>query len=253
MKWPAGAFTPSTAQNSIRPRTEAPAATYEIAPPTPTTAPLLARKVIPPTRYYIPDMLRSGLALFIGNPGIGKTPALMQLAIAFAAGGMWLGAIPCRKSRVLYIGVEYDEAYIKEVLLDSAGTPDLPEDLFILSVETFTSPATEEESLAMLDYYLRVMQIDVLIIDVFSGFLPREKFKQNAYRGDYAEFLAYHRLCMSHKALLVGAWHGTKRDKDPEMAYNGGQGMWGSAGGGRLTMFYDDDQQVRLRLPGVWV
>lgn len=246
MKWPRDAFVPPP-ETKLRDRTVAPPVAYEIAPPTPTTAPELARKDIPPTRYYIPDMLRSGLALFIGNPGIGKTPALMQLAIAFASGGMWLGAIPCRKSRVLYIGVEYDEAYIKEVMLDSAGTPDLPPELYILSVETFTSPATEDESLGMLDYYLRVMQIDVLIIDVFSGFLPREKFKQNAYRGDYAEFLAYHRLCMSHKALLVGAWHGTKRDKDPEMSYNGGQGMWGSAGGGRLTMMYDEDQQVRLR------
>jgi hypothetical protein len=205
------------------------------------------RMHIDPTRYFIQDMLRSGLALYIGNPGIGKTPALAQLAVAFAAGGRWLGAIPCRKSKTLYIGVEYDRAYLKELFLDSCGSETLPEDLYILSVESFTSPATAAESIDMLRYYLTVLQVEVIIIDVFSGFLPRENFKQNAYRGDYAEFLEYHRLCMEYKSLLVGAWHGTKRDKDPEMSYNGGQGMWGSAGGGRLTMFYDEDQAVRLR------
>lgn len=249
MVWPLEAYTPT---KDLQQSTNGPAETaqpteYATAPPVPIAAPDLAQKVIEPTRYFIPDVLRAGLALYIGNPGIGKTPALMQLAIAFACGGRWLGALPCRKSRVLYIGVEYDEAYIKEVMLDSVGRADLPPDLFILSLETFTSPVTEEESIQLLDYYLRVMGIEVVIIDVFSGYLPREKFKQNAYRGDYAEFLAYHRLCMHHKALLVGAWHGGKHNKDPETAYNGGQGMWGSAGGGRLTMFFDDDQQVRIR------
>lgn len=226
---------------------DAPATEYEVAPPLPITAPDLGRKTIEPTRYFIPDVLRAGLALYIGNPGIGKTPALLQLALAFAFGGRWLGALQCRKSRVLYLGIEYDEAYIKEVLLDSVGSADLPPDLHILSLETFTSPATAEESIQLLDYYLRVMGIEVIIPDTFSGYLPREKFKQNAYRGDYAEFLEYHRLLMSYKALLVGAWHGGKHNKDPETAYNGGQGMWGSAGGGRLTMFFDDDQQVRIR------
>lgn len=219
----------------------------QVAFPTPISAADLARKDIEPTRYFIPDMLRAGLALFVGNPGIGKTPALVQLALAFATGGKWLGAIQVMQCRVLYIGVEYDEAYLKEVLIDSYGSSDLPSTLFFLSVETFTPPKTEEESMELLRHYLVVMQIDVVIIDVFSGFLPREKFKMDKYRGDYAEFLAYQRLFMEYKALLVGSWHGGKHAKDPETAYNGGQGMWGSAGGGRLTMIFDEENQVRLR------
>lgn len=219
----------------------------QVSYPTPISAADLARKDIEPTRYFIPDMLRAGLALFVGNPGIGKTPALIQLALAFATGGKWLGAIQVMQCRVLYIGVEYDEAYLKEVLIDSYGSCDLPSNLFFLSVETFTPPKTEEESMELLRHYLAVMRIDVVIIDVFSGFLPREKFKMDKYRGDYAEFLAYQRLFMEYKALLVGSWHGGKHAKDPETAYNGGQGMWGSAGGGRLTMIFDEENQVRLR------
>jgi hypothetical protein len=74
-------------------------AVYRDTPPMPISARDLAKKQIAPTRYYIPDMLRSGLALFIGNPGIGKTPALIQLALAFASGGAWMGSLPCRKAR----------------------------------------------------------------------------------------------------------------------------------------------------------
>lgn len=228
---------------------EAPAAkrAEPTAYPVPISAADLAQKDIEPTRYFIPDMLRAGLALFVGNPGIGKTPALIQLALAFASGGEWLGSLKVDRYRVLYIGVEYDEAYLKEVAIDSWGSADLPANLFFLSVETFTPPSTEEQSMDLLRHYLVTMRIDVVIIDVFSGFLPREKFKMDKYRGDYAEFLAYQRLFMEYKALLVGSWHGGKHAKDPETAYNGGQGMWGSAGGGRLTMIFDEENQVRLR------
>lgn len=215
--------------------------------PVPITAAALGIKEIEPTRYFLEAMLRSGLALFVGNPGIGKTPALIQLGLAFATGGKWLGALQCPKCRVLYIGVEYDEAYVKETAIDSYGSADLPENLMFLTVETFTPPKTEEESMSMLTHYLTVYKVDVVIIDVFSGFLPREKFKQDKYRGDYAEFLAYQRLFMAQKAILIGSWHGGKHAKDPETAYNGGQGMWGSAGGGRLTLMFDDENQVRLR------
>jgi hypothetical protein len=221
--------------------------TYTTGQPVPVSARDLAYKDIPPTRYYLEGMLRTGLALYIGNPGIGKTPALLQLAIALTYGGRWMGAFQCRKSRVLYIGVEYDEAYMQELLIDSHGSKDLPDGLFIHTVETFTPPTSEADSIEMMEFYISTMQIDVVIIDTFSGFLPREKFKQDKYRGDYAEFLAYHRISLKHSALILGSWHGTKRDPDPETAYNGGQGMWGSAGGGRLTMFRDNDEEVRLR------
>lgn len=223
-------------------------AEYRQGQPVPTAARELAQKDIPPTRYFIDGILRSGLALFIGNPGVGKTPALLQLGIALAHGGHWMGAFPCPQCRVLYIGVEYDEAYLQELLIESYGSCNLPDNLFVHTVETFTPPATEDESINMMDFYISTMQMDTIIIDTFSGFLPREKFKQDKYRGDYAEFLAYHRIALKHNALIVGAWHGGKHNKDPETAYNGGQGMWGSAGGGRLTMFRDEDQEeIRMR------
>jgi hypothetical protein len=221
--------------------------TYKEGYAEPGTAYDLAHKDIPPTRYFIDGVLRSGLALYIGNPGVGKTPALIQLGIALARGGHWMGAFPCPPCRVLYIGVEYDEAYLQELLIDSNGGPDLPANLFIHTVETFTPPVTADESIAMMDFYLNTMMMDAIIIDTFSGFLPRENFKQDKYRGDYAEFLAYHRLSLKNNALILGSWHGGKHNKDPETAYNGGQGMWGSAGGGRVTMFRDDEEEVRLR------
>jgi hypothetical protein len=221
--------------------------TYKEGYTEPGTAYDLAHKDIPPTRYFIDGVLRSGLALYIGNPGVGKTPALIQLGIALARGGHWMGAFPCPPCRVLYIGVEYDEAYLQELLIDSNGGPDLPETLFVHTVETFTPPVTADESIAMMDFYLNTMMMDAILIDTFSGFLPRENFKQDKYRGDYAEFLAYHRLSLKNNALILGSWHGGKHNKDPETAYNGGQGMWGSAGGGRVTMFRDDEEEVRLR------
>jgi AAA domain-containing protein len=206
----------------------------------------LMLKNIPPTRHFVQNIIRSGLAFFIGQPGVGKTPALIQLAIAFATGGLWLGAFRVSKIKVAYIGPEYDEGDVRNIIMESTGGRADLRNLLIFTVENFAGPRSEEEALQMIDDLVRIHQVEAIIIDLLPGFLPPEKFKQNAYRGDYKEFLAYHRTALGHQITIIGAWHGTKRDANPATMYNGGQGFWGSAGGGRMVMYQDETDQVKL-------
>jgi hypothetical protein len=224
---------------------------YVPGPPMPERASALEARNPAPPRLIIPDLFQAGLAFFIGQAGVGKTPALQQLALAFACGGCWLDSIRVPKIPVLYIGVEYSEGQILAGLLDSTGQPGLPDDLYVFGLEHFTPPATETEAIAQLEYWRTTLGVGVVIIDLFTGFLPQEKFKQNAYRGDYKEFLTYHRWALGNDLLIVGAWHGTKRDTNPATMYNGGQGMWGGAGGGRVVMYEaDGDKRLYSQLRG---
>jgi hypothetical protein len=200
----------------------------------------------PRPRIFMADIFQAGLALVVGSPGVGKTPLLIQLAVAFSTGGNWLGTMPCPKVKTLYIGVEYDRSYVNDVLNESCGGRP-PEELDILTLETFTSPATEEDAHEMLLFYFEVLGYEVIIIDTLSGFLPVEKFKQDRYRGDYREFLAYHRLSLKGQRSLIGAWHDTKTVLSIDKAFNGSQGLWGSAGGGRVNIYRDEAEDVRLR------
>lgn len=200
----------------------------------------------PPPRVFVPSLIRAGLSFFIGQPGVGKTPALVQLAIAYATGGVWLGAFRVPKLKCAYIGPEYDQSDIRQIVIASVGENTALPDLLVFTIENFRSPESEEEALALIDTLVRDFGVQAIVIDLFTGFLPPEKFKPNAYRGDYREFLAYHRKALELQIPITGAWHGTKRDTNPSTMYNGGQGFWGAAGGGRLVMYADDEDQVKL-------
>lgn len=233
---------------AVVPASEAPAARpAEQRPPlAPITGDELLASNDPPPRVFVPSLIRAGLSFFIGQPGVGKTPALVQLAIALATGGLWLGAFRVPRVRVAYIGPEYDRGDIRSIVVASIGKDTILPDLLVFTVENFTPPASEEDAIAMIDDLVLKFGVEAIIIDLFTGFLPPEKYKPNAYRGDYREFLAYHRAALGRQIMICGAWHGTKRDTNPSTMYNGGQGFWGAAGGGRLVMYQDEEDQVRL-------
>ncbi|MGN0903057.1 MAG: AAA family ATPase, partial [Succinivibrio sp.] len=57
----------------------------------------------------IEDVLREGHKMIIAGPSkAGKSFALMELCVALAEGGKWLGKFQCRKCKVLYVNLEID-------------------------------------------------------------------------------------------------------------------------------------------------
>lgn len=67
---------------------------------------------LPPLRPpLIEGVLRRGHKLLLAGPSkAGKSYALIELCIAIAEGGTWLGRFPCAGGRVLYINLELDRA-----------------------------------------------------------------------------------------------------------------------------------------------
>lgn len=200
-----------------------------------------------PVRWYAPDFLRQGFGLMVGQPQIGKTPLAIQLAIAISQGDLWMNRVECRRAKVLYLGMEYSRQEILPLVDISRCGKQLSNDW--LAFKTLDDedifPGDPEAALGALEWFINVHGFEVIIIDVMTGFLPPEKFKQNVYRGDYAELKPYHALAMRYNASILGVWHGSKREADPRLMYNGSTGLWAAAAS-RITLYTDQEQRVRI-------
>lgn len=198
-----------------------------------------------PTIWYAPGFLREGLGLLVGQPNVGKTPLAAQMAIAIATGGKWMGAVQTEQAKVLYLGMEYSAQELIPLFdISRCGTVVPRGQLLVKTIED-QFPTTAEEAIAELEWYIKVLGVKVIIIDVLTAFLPPEKFKQNIYRGDYSELKPYHRLALQYNVSILGVWHASKRESDPRLMYNGSTGMWAAAAS-RITMYQDQEQRVRI-------
>lgn len=198
-----------------------------------------------PTLWYAPGFLREGLGLLVGQPNVGKTPAAIQLAISIAMGGKWFNGVQCHRAKVLYLGMEYSPQELIPLIDISRCGQKIDRDWFLVKTIEDNFPTTPEEAVAELEWYIREMGVQVIIIDVLTAFLPPEKFKQNVYRGDYSELKPYHRLALQYNAAILGVWHASKRESDPKIMYNGSTGMWAAAAS-RMAMYTDQEQRVRI-------
>lgn len=198
-----------------------------------------------PVKWFAPSFLREGLGLMVGLPQVGKTPLALQLGIAIATGGKWMGRVQCRRARVLYLGVEYTRQELIPLLDISRCGAAIERGMLIFKTMEDEFPRETEAALSELEWYIRVLEVEVIIIDVLTAFLPPEKFKQSIYRGDYTELKPYHRLASLHHAAILGTWHGSKREVDPRLMYNGSVGMW-AVPASRMALYMDQEQRVRL-------
>jgi AAA domain-containing protein len=219
--------------------------TYTAVPAMPRDSNDLLAMERRPVKWFAPSFLREGLGLLVGLPQVGKTPLALQLGIAIAMGSKWMGRVQCRRARVLYLGVEYTAQELIPLLDISRCGVTIPRGQLIFKTMEDEFPRETEAALEELDWYIRVLEVEVIIIDVLTAFLPPEKFKQNLYRGDYTELKPYHRLASLHQAAILGTWHGSKRETDPRIMYNGGVGLW-AVPASRMSLYTDQENRVRL-------
>ena len=115
----------------------------------------------PPIRWVIPGLIGEGLTLINGAPKIGKSWFVLNLAIAAASGGVFLGSITAAKTQTLYLALEDTERRLKNRLqkLSAQATNDLK--ITTLWRDGYTS----------LENYLKINSgIGLVIIDTLARF-----------------------------------------------------------------------------------
>jgi len=136
------------------------------------TAAELLKADFPEIRWIVPGIIGEGLTLIVGAPKIGKSWFVLNLAIAAAGGGKFLGTLAAEKTGTLYLALEDTKRRIHSRL------------------KKLSAPKTNELKITTqwrdgytgLEYYLKSnKEIGLVIIDTLARFANIEEMN------DYSE------------------------------------------------------------------
>ena len=121
----------------------------------------------PPIRWIVPGLIGEGLTLIVGAPKIGKSWLVLNLAIAAAAGGGFLGTLKANRTDTLYLALEDTERRIHG-RLKKLNAPEL---------DGLKITAQWRDGYMGLENYLKAnKEIGLVIIDTLARFANIEDF-----------------------------------------------------------------------------
>ncbi|MGA7731119.1 MAG: AAA family ATPase [Chloroflexia bacterium] len=193
----------------------------------------LLRKVLPPARWAVPDILPEGLTLLGGKPKMGKSWLGLGLAVAIATGGVALGSQPVQEGDVLYLALEDNERRMQSRLRTILQCPDQVymlapelERLHISHVCPRLGSGAEEYIRSWLTEH---PDARLVIVDVLKKIRPARK-SGNAYDDDYADAEPLQKLASEHGVAVLALTHLRKAGAaDPLDTLNASLGLSGAA------------------------
>ena len=180
----------------------------------------ICQKDLPPIKYFVDGMLSAGFAILAGNPKVGKSWLVQQLAVCIATGKPFLDHKTTRTG-VLYLDLEGTEQRTKERALKQDF--DLPNNVFI----SYRCKMLDGEPVTMknnnlIEYLKRVLieiealhgvKVQLIIIDTLIKVKGGEKRGLNSYENDSKIFGNLQDFARSRGLCIVGVTHLTKPDK----------------------------------------
>ncbi len=186
---------------------------------------------VPKTRWAVEGLFPAGLTVIGGKPKIGKSWFALQLGIAVATGGPFLGHQAIRGESI-YLALEDGLQRIQERLkcILSSGEP-APYDLTFLNTWAPTDKGGFE---ALETLFSEKPDLRLAIIDVWQKIRPLSKPKgATAYEVDYAEAAKLKRLADRYQVALILITHLRKAGKGIECdafeQISGSTGITGAA------------------------
>ena len=191
-------------------------------------APDLLQEQLPPVKWVVPELLPAGLSLLVAAPKIGKSWMALDLCLAIASGGPWLGHTT-NQGAVLYLALEDSKNRLQSrirLLLDGF-TP--PPEACTMRVQ---APMLGAGLLEMLDGWLNEHPDAKLVcIDTFQRIRPPAGRNENAYFADYRACGQLQAWAMQHGICLLLVHH-TKKGVNPGDVFesiSGSTGIMGAA------------------------
>ena len=173
----------------------------------------------PPVRWIVPGLISEGLTLISGAPKIGKSWLVLNLAIAAATGGFYLGRLAVTKTDTLYLALEDTERRIKN-RLQRLNSP---------KSESLKITTQWRDGYIGLDNYLKTnREIGLVIIDTLARFANIEDM--NDYSMTTAAMARLKRIADEQKIAILVIHHTRKgsADYDWTEAALGSQGLTGT-------------------------
>lgn len=186
----------------------------------------LDAQTFPAVVYHVRRLVAEGLSLLVGPPKIGKSWLVLLLALAVAAGGRALGAIPVAPRPVLYLALEDSDRRLQDrcrkLLTPGERIP---------SSFHYVTRVPPGEVVETVRAWLRTHPDGLVFLDTLGVVLPPARAGESSYQRDY-------RIGSQLKALvdeypgtaLVVVHHSRKADAEDFVdAVSGTHGLAGSA------------------------
>lgn len=192
------------------------------------TAAELDKMDLPPVQWAVPGLLPAGLSFLVAAPKMGKSWMALDLCLAVAAGGEWLGR-KVNQGPTLYLDLE-DSANRAQARMRTLL------DGFTAAPETCTfrllAPILGPDLFKILDEWIAANPgAKVVCIDTFQKIKPATGKNETSYSADYRicaplqSWAQQHNICV----LLVHHTNKNKGSTDIFEGINGSQGLMGSA------------------------
>ena len=212
------------------------------------TALQLSKMEIAPVKWFIPNMLPSGLTILAGPPKIGKSFFGWNIAIAVASGGIALSSIDIEKPySVTYLSLEDSDALVQE-RLDLISPNFKPDNLHI----TYDLEQTKFDAagLKAIGAHLDRNGSELLIVDTWKHVAPEVSAKGTSYDIDYQALLPVQKFANQRNMGIILITH-TRKAPDLENAFNQIQGSVGvQASCDTLMMLSHDSGSKTLHVSG---
>ncbi len=128
----------------------------------------------------VEGLFKSGVYIFAGDPKVGKTYLMLQLAYAVSRGEKFLNKFDTKKSDVLYLALEESEAGIQNRMVDLSCWEETEELHFITEASTLDDGL----DLELTDFVNCYPNTKLVIIDTLA-MVRNEKSDRYSYAKDY--------------------------------------------------------------------
>lgn len=192
------------------------------------TAAELDKMNLPPVQWAVPGLLPAGLSFLVAAPKMGKSWMALDLCLAVAAGGEWLGR-KVNQGPTLYLDLE-DSANRAQARMRTLL------DGFTAAPETCTfrllAPILGPDLFKILDEWIAANPgAKVVCIDTFQKIKPATGKNETSYSADYRICAPLQSWAQQHNICVLLIHHTRKGTGSADIfeGINGSQGLMGSA------------------------
>ena len=192
------------------------------------TAAELDKMNLPPVQWAVPGLLPAGLSFLVAAPKMGKSWMALDLCLAVASGGEWLGR-KVNQGPTLYLDLE-DSANRAQARMRTLL------DGFTAAPETCTfrllAPILGPDLFKILDEWVTANPgAKVVCIDTFQKIKPATGKNETSYSADYRICAPLQSWAQQHNICVLLIHHTRKGTGSADLfeGINGSQGLMGSA------------------------
>ncbi|MDP3949600.1 AAA family ATPase [Microbacterium sp.] len=180
-----------------------------------------------PVKMCVEQRVPCGLVIIGGRPKSRKSWYALQLGIAKATGGRFMG-VDTPAGRVLYVALEDNDRRMRQRLEFFGVRPENAPTKLHIVYEWPTGLEGAEKLQRWLEQYPDTV---LIIIDVLQRFRGARDPRQSLYEGDYETMALLHGLTKRHAGLTVLVVHHVRKGAvdDPVEAINGTFAIAGAA------------------------